>query len=129
MCRVCEHPILAEIEAELVSCAAPDWRMLRRKYGVHHLALMRHKREHMKPATYGPEVSCGSDTRVNHDMARIEQVMDLTALAEINMQRVTENPLSQFKQAWRLAKDDRQLQQAMVAWLNEQIQADDMGLP
>jgi hypothetical protein len=47
MCRVCEHPILAEIEAELVSCAAPDWRMLRRKYGVHHLALMTHKREHV----------------------------------------------------------------------------------
>ena len=42
---------------------------------------------------------------------------------------VTEPPLSQFKQAWALAKDDPRVRSQMVHWLNEQIQSDDMGLP
>ena len=37
-------------------------------------------------------------------------------------------PLRRFKQAWQDAKDDRQEQQRMVNWLNEQLSADEMGL-
>jgi hypothetical protein len=41
---------------------------------------------------------------------------------------VTENPLSQFKQAWQLAKDDDRMRASMLAWLNDQLRHDDMGL-
>ena len=37
-------------------------------------------------------------------------------------------PLRRFKQAWQDAKDDRQEQQRMVNWLNEQLSEDEMGL-
>jgi hypothetical protein len=42
--------------------------------------------------------------------------------------QVTENPLSQFQQAWELAKDDDRMRASMLAWLNDQIRHDDMGL-
>jgi hypothetical protein len=41
---------------------------------------------------------------------------------------VTENPLSQFKQAWQLAKDDDRMRASMLAWLNDQLRHDDIGL-
>jgi hypothetical protein len=43
--------------------------------------------------------------------------------------QVTENPERQFKQAWRLAKDDARMQARMLAWLNEELRPDDMELP
>jgi hypothetical protein len=41
--------------------------------------------------------------------------------------QVTENPESQFKQAWQLAKDDSRMRARMVAWLNDQLRDAEVG--
>jgi hypothetical protein len=51
------------------------------------------------------------------------------ALLPRSVPMVTENPERQFKQAWHLAKGDARMRARMISWLNEQLQADDMGLP
>lgn len=39
-----------------------------------------------------------------------------------------QRPLMRLRQVWQDAKDDRQEQLRMIAWLNEVLQTDEMGL-
>lgn len=42
---------------------------------------------------------------------------------------VPENPMAQFKQAWYAAKDDAILRGRMVAFIQDELASEDMGLP
>jgi hypothetical protein len=58
-------------------------------------------------------------------MDRLEQVLGNAAgLHAIDMAEAEK----QFQQAWQVMGDSPTRQQRMVAWLNEQLQADEMGL-
>jgi hypothetical protein len=152
-CSVCVNPECQAIESDLQASEKPDWRMLRQKYGVHHLALMRHQRQHMsKPAAYDSTVSRTDEDALHEPLARIDEGTEPSALrsdairhlpiARVmyfdNMQ-VTENPMRQFTraidtaaEAYQLAHDDPLMQARMRERLQEKIkvmvQSDDMGI-
>jgi hypothetical protein len=90
-CSICKHSHRDAIEQDL--CAEPiAWGALGRKYGVHHLALMRHKREHMKPAPYDSVVSRGLHETLNKPSTRVDGIEKPSALARINISRVFDAP-------------------------------------
>jgi hypothetical protein len=75
------------------------------------------------------------EDHIRHRFARAQRSMPLvnsSSQAGIviparahDLPQVTENPFSQFKQAWALAKDDPRLRAQMVSWLNDQLRAND----
>lgn len=113
-CNVCQHPKIQAINDAIDSGRYVG--VIARQFRLDSLDLDKH-RAHRRP-THGQRGAYTFDaapTQADPPMFN-GQIM------------VTENPESQFKQAWRLAKDDDRMRARMVAWLNDQIQADEMGL-
>jgi hypothetical protein len=110
-CPVCEHAQCAAIEASIGP--DPKWNVLACRWRIAEKRLRLHAVDHMSPI--------GAASRLG-PIAVGEQAP--VALREA----FTENPLDRFKQAWSDAHDDGLLRNRMIAWLNDQLQADDMGL-
>jgi hypothetical protein len=138
-CTACAHSERAAIESDLRALEKPDWRALRQKYGVHHLALMRHRREHMKPDAL-TEMSLSQVVEsVDTELTLVDEVGEPASMTIYNMPQVTENPMRQFTraidtvaEAYQLAHDDPRMQAHMRERLQEKIklmvQAEDMGI-
>jgi hypothetical protein len=114
-CPICQHAKVDAIDAALKMGVAPG--IIARRYRLEPLLIGKHVRH---------QTQAGQAFTEERPVAIAGVLIPGHARAH---PQVTENPLSQFKQAWHLAKDDDRMRAQMISWLNEQIQADDMGLP
>lgn len=139
-CTICQHAQRSIIDAELAAGLKAN--VIAARYRIRKV-LIEHHAEHLEDRQLGGHASI--DTRARDDALLaplgtrsafthasrlskdVKHLQDQVLRAQEVL--VTENPLSQFKQAWQLAKDDARMQAQMIQWLNEQLRSDDMGLP
>ncbi len=151
-CTVCHHTSKLAMEAELRSSDKIAWRSMAAQYGVHHLALLSHKRAHMdeKPAVVHEHIMRETldsvDTRIppvdesvesssmtiqkirkELSMVLVDDHDSMTLVAETGMGRL-KLVLPEVQAAFRMAAGDHGMQERMRFLVNEAIQADDMGL-
>jgi hypothetical protein len=132
-CEICDHPKIEMITKALATGRSPN--LVRHQYNLDpltwaaHLQHLAHQHAQDKDSMNEPlptqPLRVGLHRAPTQDVrARIAR----EALLSEALPQVTENPLSQFKQAWQLAKDDDRMRADMVNWLNDQLRHDDMGL-
>lgn len=143
-CTVCEHNDRLAIEVDLCASGKMAWRVLAETYGLHHLALMNHQRKHMeaKPASMTIQtmrgVSASLDAVIENEfdpeLTPVDEVLEPASMAFCTMQQATDDDISVqrmaehgFRENWH--RMDTTHRQRNLAWLNEQLQTDDMGLP
>src|SRR5262245_40442808 len=106
-CPICQHQKIRLIEERIrqeVPLEMLSW--------TFHLAMnrLREHREHMAPTP-------------------MERFLAFdAAVPEPKTQALSDDPLQRLQHAWRDAQEDARMRARMVAWLNEQLQQDEMGL-
>jgi hypothetical protein len=137
-CVICQHAQRSLIDAELAAGLKPS--VISARYRIRKM-LIEHHTEHISPHEADTKVSNLVDATHDASMQALSTHRALPQALKDRLARnalrdqalpdmvVTENPFSQFKQAWQLAKDDDRMRAHMVAYINEQLQAEDIGLP
>lgn len=139
-CPVCQHPKIDAINAALDSGRSPN--LVRAQYRLERHMLEAHivhrqpsigKRRRVIDRNHLPIKPSGISLGVRFTSGQVVPPMpDVDHLLDKplrDLRQITENPLAQLKQAWRLAKDDPEMRRNMVLYIQEQLREEDMGLP
>lgn len=124
MCQACNHPERAALEQDIHAGLPPA--RVAKMYGLRYASVTAHEHWHMRrPARIQPVNRERQLPETDIELARVDRILQPSSIHDEN----PEPPFTRFKQAWHDVQDDPRERARMVAWLNEEIQADDMGLP